>query len=123
MAWYVGFILAVGLLGCTRTCQMAPESRTSRTRMYVQDSRHQSRTGRDGDPVTARPAGASHRGAVAARVLRPGEHQPGRGGVPGFPAGSAGKPILPAQPDQYQPSQPLGSPDLVESFSSSELGG
>jgi len=28
MAWCVGFILAVHLLGCTRICQMAPESRT-----------------------------------------------------------------------------------------------
>jgi len=35
MAGYVGSILAVGLLGCTRTCQMAPESRTVRlNRMY-----------------------------------------------------------------------------------------
>jgi hypothetical protein len=30
MTGYVGSILAVGLLGCTRTCQMAPESRTVR---------------------------------------------------------------------------------------------
>jgi len=129
MAGCSGYILAVGLLGCTRTCRIVHHGSMARLGgMYRTVGTYRGQTGTlwctSTSPVEVPAACCSAtRDRGSPRGHRAG--YPPRGPGPAAPSAAASgtwavRKLLDF-PWSCQPSQPMGWPDLMESSSLSEL--